>query len=413
MAGENKVENFRVLIVGANFENKGAQSMLFITVDEIKKRHPNSEVYYAGRDIFDEKLYAFHEFYYSEDAKNIGLGNKRKLLQIKCFIKDLIKILVGKHNNLFRYNEVKNTIESINLIIDVSGFNLGRKWSIEIQESYLNNIRLAKKYNIPIIMMPQSFGSFDYPKDKEFLLPEIRELLKYPKIIFAREKEGYDMLIEQFGLTNVQLSTDLVLQNNGMDLSNIYKKPLEKMNFPRVETGSVAIIPNTQCFNHGDKEKNIQMYKDIISYIIEKGKTVYIFRHSKEDFPICELIADQFDSKKVRLLNNEFSCVEYDEFVKQFDFVICSRFHGIVHAYRNYIPCILLGWAIKYKELAANVGQEQFAFDITDDSFDAMHVKEAIDVLLSGVEKEAEIIKEHVSEIQKNNCFDKIAGYLV
>ena len=28
-------------------------------------------------------------------------------------------------------------------------------------------------------------------------------------------------------------------------------------------------------------------------------------------------------------------------------------------------------------------------------------------------EKEAEIIKEHVSEIQKNNCFDKIAGYLV
>ena len=42
-----------------------------------------------------------------------------------------------------------------------------------------------------------------------------------------------------------------------------------------------------------------------------------------------------------------------------------------------------------------------------------MHVKEAIDVLLSSEEKEAEIIKEHVSEIQKNNCFDKIAGYLV
>lgn len=30
----------KILIVGANFENKGAQSMLFITVDELKKRMP-------------------------------------------------------------------------------------------------------------------------------------------------------------------------------------------------------------------------------------------------------------------------------------------------------------------------------------------------------------------------------------
>lgn len=29
----------KILIVGANFENKGAQSMLFITVDELKKKN--------------------------------------------------------------------------------------------------------------------------------------------------------------------------------------------------------------------------------------------------------------------------------------------------------------------------------------------------------------------------------------
>jgi hypothetical protein len=37
-------------------------------------------------------------------------------------------------------------IKEINLIIDVSGFNIGKKWSVEIQESYLNNIRLAQKF---------------------------------------------------------------------------------------------------------------------------------------------------------------------------------------------------------------------------------------------------------------------------
>lgn len=41
----------RILIVGANFENKGAQSMLFITVDEIKKRIPDGEVFCGVRGI--------------------------------------------------------------------------------------------------------------------------------------------------------------------------------------------------------------------------------------------------------------------------------------------------------------------------------------------------------------------------
>ena len=304
-------------------------------------------------------------------------------------------------------------IKEIDLIIDVSGFNIGKKWSVEIQESYLNNIRLAQKYDIPIIMMPQSFGNFDYPEDKKFLLKEIGELLKYPKIIFAREKEGYQMLTKQFGLKNVQLSTDLVLQNDGVDVSNIYKAPLEKMELPQVKINAVALIPNTQCFNHGDKDKNIQMYKEIISYLLEAGKVVYIFKHSREDFLICKLIAEQFQGyKNVVLLDNEFSCLEYDEFVKKFDFVICSRFHGVVHAYRNYIPCILLGWAIKYKELAAKVGQEQFAFDITEPNFNSDQVKNVIDQLLINKYKESAIIKAYMTEIRKNNCFDQIAGYL-
>lgn len=402
----------RVLIVGANFENKGAQSMLFITIDELKKRIPGCEMFFAGCEVFSEKLYAFQEMFYSEPAKNIALGNGKTVLKAKCLIKDCIKAVIGRKNNLFRYNEVENTIESIDLIIDVSGFNLGEKWSIEIQESYLNNIRLAKKYNIPIIMMPQSFGSFDYPKDKEFLLEEIGELLKYPKVIFAREKEGYEMLIKQFGLSNVRLSTDLVLQNNGVNISNIYKRPLEKTAFPDVAYGAVAVIPNTQCFNHGDKDKNIQMYKDVILHLVEKGKKVYIFRHSREDFLICKLIAEQFHDARVVLLDNEFSCLEYDEFVKKFDFVICSRFHGCVHAYRNYIPCILLGWAIKYQELAENVGQGQYAFDITSKDFRSDKVIAAADNLIAHLNKESGIIKEHVVEIRKHNCFDQIEEWM-
>lgn len=419
-----------ILIVGAQMGNKGAQSMLFITVDELKRRVPGCNVYYAGEDVIDENLYAFNQMYYTPVSKLIALDPKAPYTLYRKYrrgIKECLKFIVGRRDNLFRNNETAEQFGKIDFVIDVSGFNIGRKWGVQNQESYIDNIRLAKKYNIPIVLMPQSFGDFNYSKEQEHLLPEIEKWFKYPKVIFAREKEGFKELAEGFHLTNVKLSTDLVLQNIGVDLNHIYKK-IPEMKLPKVEDDAVAIIPNMQCFNHGDKESNLRLYKKLIEHLISKGQKVYLFRHSLEDLTVCKMIAKQFgngvkqsgsngtrtlyDGGKIVVLDNDFSCFEYDEFVKSFDFIICSRFHGCVHAYRNYIPCILLGWAIKYQELAENVGQGQYAFDITSKDFNPDKVIAAADNLIADLNKESGIIKEHVVEIQKHNCFDQIEEWL-
>lgn len=425
------------LIVGAQFGNKGAQSMLFITVDELKKRVPGCNVYYAGEDTFDENLYAFKEMYYSDVSKMIALNPKSPYTLYRKYrrmAKDCIKYIVGRRDNLFRYNETAEQFSEINCVIDISGFNIGSKWETKYQEAYLNNIRLAKKYNIPIVLMPQSFGDFNYSKEQRYLLSEIKDLFKYPKIIFAREKDGYNALIERFHLTNVSLSTDLVLQNKRVDVNNIYVK-IPEMRLPKVEQdsesgefGAVAVIPNRQCFNHGDRESNLKLYKELIAHLIGKSKRVFLFRHSEEDYVICKMIAEQFgtgiESKtknggrttysdgKLVLLDNDFSCFEYDAFVKNFDFIICSRFHGCVHAYRKFIPCILLGWAIKYQELAENVGQGRYAFDITVKGFNLDKVISAVDSMIENRDEESKIISQHVNEIQKHNCFDQIEEWL-
>lgn len=401
----------KILIVGANFQNKGAQSMLFVTVDEIKKRVRDCDVFFAGYEEFDKNVYNFQELYFSENAKKIALEDHVRLLKIKCWLKDCLKYFLGKRINLWRFNEVNEEIKDFSLIIDVSGFILGKKWSAEIQEVYLNNIRLAKKYKIPMVIMPQSFGPFDYPEENAFLLKEMQELLEYPKIIFAREKDSYKNLVDQFHLTNVKLSTDLVLQNKGVDITNIYKKMPSKV-LPNILDNAVAVVPNKQCFNHGDTNKNLQLYKMLIEHLLKKGKVVYVFRHSKEDFPICKMIAELFSDEKVILLDNEFSCLEYDKLIKRFEFIVCSRFHGVVHAYRNYIPCILIGWAIKYQELATNVGQDQYAFDITSPDFSAEKVMDKVDEMLTKVAYESKTIKKNVLQIQKQNCFDQIVRWL-
>ncbi len=403
----------KVLVVGANFRNKGAQSMLFITVDEVKKRLQNCEVYFANAMAFNGEKYYFKDLFFSRPSKKIALHDSLPLLSIaRCFVKDCVKWIIGRRTNLWRFMEARRIMPQIDLIIDVSGFNLGDKWSLEVQESYLDNIRLARKYHIPIYMMPQSFGPFHYKEKHRHLKDEIKELMGYPKVVYAREREGYDLLRNEFHLRNVVLSTDMVLQNTGVSVENIYRAKV-KWNIPRISgKNSVGIVPNIQCFRHGDKEKNLAIYRNIILGLTGRGKEIYVFRHSSEDLEICESIADCFSGEAhVHLIKNDFSCLEYDAFIRNFEFIVCSRYHGIVHAYRNYIPCIALGWAVKYRELAENVNQAEYAFDITDTACTSEAVWKGIMTLMNQLPWEKEKIREQVARIQEKDCFQCISDW--
>lgn len=401
----------KFLITGANFNNKGAQSMLFITMDEIMKRSNNAEIWFATVETMDFRNYRFRKVYMNTLAQDIALQKKNApLLQIKGYLKDCVKFVLGKRQNLWMTTELKELMPQIDVIIDVSGFALGNKWSAASQEKYLNNIRLARKYQKPIYLMPQSFGGFEYPEESRYLLQEIGELLKYPRIVFAREPQGEQALKSNFHLTNVRASYDLVLQNNGVDLNHIFKKP-PTLKIPSI-TGKkqVALIPNQQCFRHGDEEKSLSLYCNVIQYLTNQGMTVHVCHHSGDDADCSRRIYAQFSSDpNVKLIDQDFSCFEYDAFVKQFSFIVCSRFHGIVHAYRNSVPAIALGWEIKYLELAKAVGQENFAFDITEEAFDEHILETALLQMSKSFQQQRSCITEKLHEIQKQNCFDAIS----
>ena len=91
--------------------------------------------------------------------------------------------------------------------------------------------------------MPQSFGPFK-TFDKS-LLKRTKKALEYASTIYARERQGYDLLIEKFKLKNVKISYDLVLNNKSVDLNSVYKNIPMSCDF-NVKTNSIAIIPNVR-----------------------------------------------------------------------------------------------------------------------------------------------------------------------
>ncbi|MCI6059624.1 MAG: polysaccharide pyruvyl transferase family protein [Dorea sp.] len=391
-----------IIITGGELFNKGAQAMTFIAVDEMKKRFPDHNIYvFSERDCKrpkeEQEQYAFYftGWYPYKFAK----AHNNPLLRTVCLIRN------GKD-----FRKCEELYRNTDIMLDISGYALGSIWSDNCNKLYLDNLRFAKEFQIPIYLMPQSFGPFMFEEEGRHEIDlQIRDLLPHCKVICAREKEGYDELTNKLGLKNVILKPDLVLNNQSVDYSNVYKI-VPKLSLPIIKKRSVAIIPNSHNASLKSKNVMLEIYQKVIQYLIDEKYEVCLIYHAVEDQKICKELKDCFcRDERVQLMDQEFSCREFSEMVKNFDFLIASRYHSIVHAYKKTVPCVVLGWATKYYELVSMFEQEQYFFD--------MREKLSEERLISSVQRLAEVHKREslrierlLKDIQRENVFNIIKG---
>lgn len=386
-----------IIITGGELFNKGAQAMTFVAVDEIHRRFPEHQIYLLSE--MDMKRPAEEKEQFTFDFMG-WYPLKFARCQAHPFLHFIYKVRNGKE-----LREAEKIYKNCDLMIDVSGYALGSVWTVNTCNRYLDHLEFAAAFDIPVYLMPQSFGPFDFDSTMQTLNDRICKLLPTAKAIFAREQDGYDALVNTYGLTNVRLATDLVLCNKGIDLDAVFKRrPVLKL--PRIAANSVAVIPNSMNISVSSREAVLTIYSDIVNKLLDLGKTVYLLSHSSLDVTLCRELKEQFEkNENVILLEQDFSCLEFNELVQGFCYLVASRFHSIVHAYKNGVPCVALGWATKYHDLLKLFGQERYVFDI--------RCQERMPELLSAIEQmdyshteEAEKICRVLADIQNNNVFE-------
>lgn len=399
-----------VLITGAQFKNKGAQSLLFTVMNELRQHYGDVEIYYLPIDdcfSYPSDTYRFHVVFDDLGWLDYRYDPWNELRNIKhCISKYHKWSKKHKETEILRLSQV---LKKLDAIINVSGYSLTSKFIRVGNYRYLRVINEAKRHKIPMFLMPQSFGPFDY-RDKKKMTKKIKRGIEKVDAVFARETEGRLALKNEIGVSNdVLLSPDVVLQSHSLKLENIYVKTPE-LHIPELGPGrKVGIVPNVQVLKNGNKNDILNLYRKIIEKLISLGQSVYIFRHSN-DLDMCKMIYQGYeDNCHVHLIEDDLNCIEYEEFIKQFDYIIASRFHSIVHAYKQGIPAIILGWAVKYIELANAVSQEQYVFDGTDISNEQVNaILEKIRNMNDKYSDESQLIKERVKAIQNNSCFNTV-----
>lgn len=329
-----------ITITGGGFLNKGAEAMTYAAVHEIETHYPNDRIV-----VFCKKV-------------NYDVDEKRFLIVEDDFFSrvylccPLSRLWIKKKIDLKRTQRLETVFKNTKYNVDVSGYALGSNWGIINSLVYLIKIYTGKKYHFPVYVLPQSFGPFKYKGIKGiFVYCAIKKILQYPRIIYARENVGY-ALLKRMGLKNIQLATDIVLTS----------RENEKKVHIDVQQPAVLIVPNERNLDYIQENKMLQLYKEICSCLKEKGYYIYLMAHSVKDRDLCKTMVKEI--KTIKYIDHEWDSSEMTPFIRNFQFIIASRYHAVIHAYKGNIPCIVIGWAEKYRELMRCFGQEKYYVDV-------------------------------------------------
>lgn len=399
-----------IVITGGQMFNKGAEAMVYLAVSELKEKYPDAKIVVLSTPDYqrpkEEKEKYNFELLPRESRVLFSLTSGS--LKRKGHINQVKAVLKRRNAYIKETYRLKQILKETILMVDISGYALSSQFNPEHSLNYASRIKIAEKYDIPFYIMPQSFGPFDYePSIQEEMDRLIGNSLRYPKVVYAREQEGYELLKKRYDLkNNLRFSMDSVLLNQEINLRNVFKEVPELRKFP--EVSGIAIIPNMKNFAHGNTNDIMDTYQVIIDYLIKQNKKVYIVRHSYEDIAACEMIKEQYKTEEsVVLIKDDMSCLDFDELVTQFDFIIGSRFHSIVHAYKNAVPSIAIGWATKYHELLEAFDQSDYIFDVRS-KINKKDLIKKIGKMQNQYEKESNKIEERLTEIQSYNPYDSI-----
>ncbi len=391
-----KKEN-SILIIGGNLINKGAQAMTFSVVDQLVSKR------------YSKKIYLLSSKDYNNSYKNKEIYNFDFLpwdinLKLKI-VNPLVRIVFSRKNNGEILKKVVKILQDSKTIIDISGYSLSTQWGLMKSLGYLLNIIIARRFGINFYIMPQSIGPFEYPK-KILLNPLLKLYLKYPKKIFIREEDGIES-IKPYTIKNVSKSFDIVLMNPLQSFKNIFKDKVDLKEI-KLEGNPVSIVPNLKINEMVKYDDLIILYKKIIEKLIENKKTVYIINHSDNDIGLSMNIKREFlDNIYVNLISDDLNSIELEKIIKQSNFIVASRYHSIINAYKNGIPSIVIGWALKYYELVKNFNQLEYYFDCRK-KIDFEDLSKAVGRMLQNFKKESQKILEEIKNIPESNIFKLI-----
>ena len=242
------------------------------------------------------------------------------------------------------FDDVKES--EVDMILDASGFAYGDTWGAKKANRRLGaHIRRWKQAGKTVILLPQAFGPFRVP-----------ELRKEMAVIFKEADRVY--VRDSVSMRHVRGIYDGPNIIQKPDFTNLVSSIVPKN--PADFAERVAVIPNIKMIEAVPKggPGYIDTMAGILAAIRKEGREPFLLLHEADkDVEVAKLINAtqavplQVVAETHPLLIKGIIGASYA--------VVTSRFHGLVSALSQGVPCIATSWSHKYEELLAEYDYPQ------------------------------------------------------
>ena len=283
----------------------------------------------------------------------LGLGNFCSLVQMRLtFLQKVFRKLKSffaknseDHKRLFFHYHYLPYMKRINrndLYLSTGGDMM---CYVDNEVIYSNNY-LHKK-GIKTILWGCSMG-------KENLSPAKFDTLKNFSAIYARESLSYSFF-KELGLKNVFLLPDpaFILESQTISLPNAFKDNM----VVGINLSNYILKENTL-----ESNKAKQVLK-LINHILDNTKchillVPHVFWKDQNDIIVCNMVMEKLNNNpRISILNSEsLNYCEIRYVISKCKFFIGARTHSVISAYSMCVPTIALGYSIKARGIAKDIG---------------------------------------------------------
>jgi len=309
---------------GVEFVNKGAELMLHAIIQQVKKEYPRAifTMEHSVRAPRNKQLR--HGIYTKTEFKKYRISFR--------YFLDLIPKAIRRRIYFISEDE-------INVVLDGSGFAFGDYWGVRKAETRLaSHIVRWKKAGKKVVLLPQALGPFS----DNALAAKMKVIADNADLIFARDRYSFQHITNvKSNSSNIYLMPDFTNLIDGTPPAYFDEKNFD-----------IAIIPNSKLLESGvfKRSEYLGLLNQMAEKILDSGLNPFFLVHEGlQDLYLVKEVNENF-GKEIEIIKEE-DPIAVKGIIGMSKGVITSRFHGLVSALSQSIPCLAIGWSHKYEAL--------------------------------------------------------------
>jgi len=314
-------------IIGLGFQNKGGQLMLCAISRYFAEHLPDVHpvVQWTAGGIRERMQYGLCQ---KMDTRFIGrTGLLFDVLTPKA---------IRQHYGLFREDD-------IDAVLDCSGFVYSDQWPAELTVQRANDFAKWKKQGKKLVMLPQAFGPFEHDNIRH----SFQTILQNADLVFARDEASYHHARGVGGTTqHVRMAPDFTNLLDGA-VPAYFDTTVRR----------ACIVPSKRMLDKTEPAVR-NRYLDFLAwcfrYFEQAELNPFLLRHEIWDDEVSDLLEQHLD-QSLEIVQEKDPVLLKGILGSSF-LVISSRYHALVSALSQGVPCLGTGWSHKYAALFQDYG---------------------------------------------------------